>query len=552
VFGEEPITGIFTRTDEAKGEINQALNKIGINPDIAKGISLALAPLFVAGMTSLDLTPVGGEKKAAEKIALSKNVDEIVDIIRPLFKGKVDEELRIIAEPLTEINKAEEVKKYLQTQGDDFIKGLVKDFEDTKLIQGKKSLPEEKQGVSTVDALFGKKAVVEPPMALGEAPVSKVNLDKFIEAEKGMAKTKEVVPMVNNTKMSPKNFKTAEDYVKAQTNAYHGTNKDFEVFSKDFIGENQPTDFGQGLSFAKDRQSAVGYAKEAGGNKVMDVKLDIKNPAKNKDLLDPEIQSAIDDEMGFKDVGDVLKEKGFDGIEFTRADGSIEYTVFDTNQIKTKSQLISEWNKANEEIKIFGVRPEVKVKTPSQKRLESSVYKRLKEDLPEEIKASAQYNKLNLKKDAEKAVRLIEEDKNKALRIGLGYEDAPKGQTSTAVNIALSEKARRDGNHALQGRLIKTRSLEQTKRGQEIVAEKGSIVNNSADRYIKELISAKLDKLGNKYLDKFNVRRQLGKKTAKTSAVDKIAREVKKIEKTFKEIDISEAQKLIDGLACDY
>ena len=51
--------------------------------------------------------------------------------------------------------------------------------------------------------------------------------------------------------------------------------------------------------------------------------------------------------MGFEDMGDVLKKKGFDGIEYTHADGSIEYVVFNPSQIKTKSQLTDIWNKAH-------------------------------------------------------------------------------------------------------------------------------------------------------------------------------------------------------------
>ena len=151
----------------------------------------------------------------------------------------------------------------------------------------------------------------------------------------------------SNLSNEAKKYKSAEEFVKARTNAYHGTAVDFKTFSKDFIGDNQPADFGRGFYFAKDKASALGYAKEAGGNKVMDVNLDIKNPAKNKDLLAPDVQSAIDDGMGFKDVGEVLKAKGFDGIEYTRADGTVEYTVFDANKIKTKSQLTDIWNKAN-------------------------------------------------------------------------------------------------------------------------------------------------------------------------------------------------------------
>lgn len=141
-------------------------------------------------------------------------------------------------------------------------------------------------------------------------------------------------------------YPNAKDFVNAKINAYHGTANTFETFSKEFIGDNQPADFGDGFYFAKDKKTAKQYAKEAGGDIIMEVYIDLKNPAKNKDITDPDIQNAIDDGMGFKDVGEVLKEKGFDGIEYTRKDGRIEYTVYDPSQIKTRTQLTDIYNEA--------------------------------------------------------------------------------------------------------------------------------------------------------------------------------------------------------------
>jgi hypothetical protein len=118
--------------------------------------------------------------------------------------------------------------------------------------------------------------------------------------------------------------------------AYHGTSKDFTEFSKDFVGENQQSDWGEGISFSDKKYIAESFAEEAGGSRIVEVQLDLKNPARNKDLLDKNIQDALDDDMGFKSVGDVLQEKGFDGIEYTHEDGSKEYVVYDTSKIKIK------------------------------------------------------------------------------------------------------------------------------------------------------------------------------------------------------------------------
>lgn len=122
--------------------------------------------------------------------------------------------------------------------------------------------------------------------------------------------------------------------------AYHGTATEFVVFSKEFIGENQQSDWGDGISFSDKPEVAKSFAKDAGGDKVIEVTLDLKNPATNKDLSDPDIQMALDDEMGFKDVGEVLQEKGFDGIAYTHGDGSIEYVVYDMSKIKRSKPTI--------------------------------------------------------------------------------------------------------------------------------------------------------------------------------------------------------------------
>ena len=373
-----------------------------------------------------------------------------------------------------------------------------------------------------------------------------------------------------------KKYKSAEEFVKTvnpfpeskvKDVVYHGTNVKFDIFSKDFIGENQPADFGQGFSFAKDRKSAEGYAKEAGGDIIMEVKLDIKNPAKNKDLLDRDVQDAIDDGMGFKDVGEVLQEKGFDGIEYTRADGTIEYTVFNPEQIKTKSQLTDMWNKANDKLPTTSLKTDKlaylggdKKLTPEElytrdkeaksQQFKSSVYERLSNEIPPELRESVGYTKENLQINAEKAVELVKADKTEAYRVAMGMKEPPKGQASAIVNIVMSEKALLEGNYELYSKLVKNRSLAQTRRGQEIVAEKLSVTDNSTSRYVKELISARLDKLGKDFF--FGLEKIKGESN-KQKAIKIIDKEVTKAQEKMsrtKELDIAEAQSIIDKLMC--
>jgi len=189
------------------------------------------------------------------------------------------------------------------------------------------------------------------------------------------------------------------------------------------------------------------------------------------------------------------------------------------------------------------------VETETLKKLSSSVFERMKVENPS-IEGSLGYNPLNLEKDARKAVELVSTDKQKAYRIGMGIETSTE-VTSTAVNIALAEVALSEGNTSLYSQLIKNRSLEQTRRGQEIVAEKGSISDNNTSRYVKELISARMDSLGKKYLTDLKLALK-SNKSNKSSAIGIIDQEVTKQQNSIKNkiLDFKEAQSLLDKLTC--
>lgn len=177
----------------------------------------------------------------------------------------------------------------------------------------------------------------------------------------------------------------------------------------------------------------------------------------------------------------------------------------------------------------------------------SRVYERLKAEYPEELKGDLTYEKINLKEQAERAVEMIEKDKQQAFRVAMGAE-VSKDVTSTAVNIAMAERALKEGNAELFTRLVKNRSLEQTRRGQEIVSEKGSVTDNSVQRFVKELVAVRLEGLGKRYLGDVRI----AKMTNKQKGVEILDKEVKKAQGKMKskELDLAAAQKLIDSLAC--
>ena len=192
-----------------------------------------------------------------------------------------------------------------------------------------------------------------------------------------------------------------------------------------------------------------------------------------------------------------------------------------------------------------------KAKPVRSTKAESRVLERLRQEVPE-LGEGVTYTVQSLKENTAKAVQLVEDDKTKAYRIAMGAEAAPEGQTQTAVSIALAEKALEDGNLELYGQLTRQRTLEQTRRGQEIVAEKGSVTDNSTSRYVKELVRQRLAKYDAGYLR--GLSEKMLRKTKGSKAIATIDEEVSKIKqriKSTKELDLDEAQKFLDSLACN-
>lgn len=184
----------------------------------------------------------------------------------------------------------------------------------------------------------------------------------------------------------------------------------------------------------------------------------------------------------------------------------------------------------------------------TNEQLASRVFERMKAENPK-LEGELGYNPIKLKEDAQKAVELIATDKQKAYDIAMGKETSTE-ITSTALNIAMAEKALQDGNYNLYTKLIKNRSLEQTRRGQEIVAERGSVSDNSTSKYVKELIASRLEALGKKYLS--DLKDKLTKTTDKTRGMKIIDREIAKVERQIKikKLDIKTAFKILDELTC--
>lgn len=200
-----------------------------------------------------------------------------------------------------------------------------------------------------------------------------------------------------------------------------------------------------------------------------------------------------------------------------------------------------------------GKKPTKKQKVTKQskarKKFLGRVYERLKVDHPEILTGEVEYIPKHFKDEAKKAVKLVETDKQKAYRVAMGYEFS-EDVNATTMNIVLAEKALDDGNTALYTQLVKNRTFALIKAGQLVVFEKASVKDNSPTKYVKELIKARLDKLGKGYLT--GVTNVVEKTTTTEKAQKVIEKETVKAQKQVKEskMGLAEAQAFINSLIC--
>lgn len=177
----------------------------------------------------------------------------------------------------------------------------------------------------------------------------------------------------------------------------------------------------------------------------------------------------------------------------------------------------------------------------------SKAFQRVQERLGEYADFDVNYNRLNLADDTAKAIEFVEKNPKEAKRIALGLQGAPEGVTETAISIALAEKAAESKDYALQAQLERSRSLRQTRRGQEIVAERGRFNENSPHFFMQQVLAARLERAGK---TKFKF---LSKNKGKSDVVEGRIKEgtegVKQtVRKKLSAADL--AQSVIDSITC--
>lgn len=162
------------------------------------------------------------------------------------------------------------------------------------------------------------------------------------------------------------------------------------------------------------------------------------------------------------------------------------------------------------------------------------------------------YNTVDLAEDTARALRFVEEFPDKAKRVALGLDPAPTGVTETAISIAYAEQMREEGKFDDMVDAEKSRSLRQTRRGQEIAAERGRANEHSASHFIQLIIRHRLENAGRDLFASVRGLYNKSESTSKKRAINRADRmaAVAKQQLDAKKLSIQEAQSIIDGLMC--
>lgn len=188
------------------------------------------------------------------------------------------------------------------------------------------------------------------------------------------------------------------------------------------------------------------------------------------------------------------------------------------------------------------------VRTKGEVR-KSKAFERVRDQLGAYAEADVNYNRLNLAQDTANAMEFVEANPKDAKKIALGLMGAPEGVTETAISIALAEKAADAKDYGLAAQLERSRSLRQTRRGQEIVAERGRFNENSPVYFLQQVLQARLDNAGKESRVRFLSKEGQTKRQSAQAKIQENAEAAKTaVKKRLSAVDL--AQNIIDELTC--
>lgn len=195
---------------------------------------------------------------------------------------------------------------------------------------------------------------------------------------RGSIKIGEEDPLIQEARK----YKSAEKFVKAQTNAYHGSYTKVDKFEKGYFGDTTANNEAEVFYFTKSPKHATEYSREAfvrrfegeyydkfpemSGDDLMkklyeDAGANLQINPSFVDIKKPKVINWKGESLAGKweDAYDMIrtaKSKGYDGVIFKNISDDVNpeslapqdvVIAFEPEQIMTKSQLTEIWNKAN-------------------------------------------------------------------------------------------------------------------------------------------------------------------------------------------------------------
>ena len=351
---------------------------------------------------------------------------------------------------------------------------------------GTKEITKLANGVIRAEQKAGKLTTQQAEQAVKE--LSNIKVVENVEQPKLVIPERTVEP----SKLDPKNFKTAEDYVKAQNVVYHGTDqRNIDALNKNGVKilsvEDKiklPSTGGgnYGISMTTDKATAQNYSQAFGNKNIGEFYINPNAKIKN-------ITGYIDD-VYTPDQIEKLAKQGYDVIKSTAEESEVR--ILTNNGALTKSQLISEWNKAQKA-------PELKYEPTIA---QPSVPNRIKNEAIEkglkvDFKGIDEYDKVSFKDQAKLVGDIVDEDPEKAIRIALGQELPKNGALPESIFIAVKNQAIKNGDTDLLIRLATEEggvAKESTVLGQRIKMLDEQL-EDDAFRNINEVVKARRGKL---------------------------------------------------------
>jgi len=176
----------------------------------------------------------------------------------------------------------------------------------------------------------------------------------------------------------------------------------------------------------------------------------------------------------------------------------------------------------------------------------SRAYDRAKSRLGEEYQKDVSYTPIKIADEMAKAFELVKQNPELAKQIALGLELPPLDITETAIALAVSETAKEQKDYKTQAETESSRSLRQTRRGQEIVMENGRVDENSPSFFIKQVLERRKALIAARYTPLF------AKKLTFNEVMDDVIKKKtqKRKVKTDLEIKVEDLNEFLNELAC--